>query len=333
MARRKGMFAVAGLAVAAALTLAGCAGGGTDGTETSHDPVTPDTLKFVSAPIVDFAPLWVGLEQGYFKDAGVNVVDAGSAGAQNGAESAALLVSGKFDLGLSTLTSLAQAAGQGIQLKAITGSTVLGGPDDGSNILVTGKSGPTSFKELGRSGVKIGVVALNSPAQVFTMKTIDEAGGDSSAVTFQSVPYPSGAELVANGSIDADVLIEPFATKAKKNPDLTVVGSVGAVLPENTPGLEVVATPAVIKGKAGAIAKFKTGWAQAIKWINDDDNHDALLKLLANKTGQDLDVLAEGSLPTYAEALSEESVKKYLKMMVEYKVLDEIPTLSDILAD
>lgn len=331
MKRSHKTSAVVALIASAAIALTGCA---TDaGTPSTSEPGQPITLKFVQGQPTDFAPVWVAIDQGFFTDAGLDVT-AEASSAQTAAEAAALLVSGDFQLAVSALPSIAAAGSQGVNLKIVSGLTTIGGPNDDSIAIIGKRSGPSDLKELATSGTVIGISGGQLGANhVMTMNAIDKAGGDSSAPSYQTVPYAQAAELVLNDSVKAANVIEPFRGNALANPDLTMIGSVSSALEVGTPSLSLVTSADYADGNSEVVAKLQSAIAKSIAWINDPANEDAYLDIVSKNSGQDRDVLAATPKPAFAENFSESAADSLLKINVKYGALQTEPTLSDLVAD
>lgn len=55
------------------------------------------------------------------------------------AEAAALLVSGEYQLAMGSVATIAQAVSQGLELLVVSGATVVGGPEDKSQQVLSRK--------------------------------------------------------------------------------------------------------------------------------------------------------------------------------------------------
>lgn len=329
MTRRAAMVAVG--AAALALALGGhAAAAGTDAG--SATPGAAGTIRVTTFPILDFAPFWVAMDQGYFKAEGLDVVDGGTGGSKTSAGAATLLVSGKTDLALSNIADVAQAYTQGIKLIVVGGCTVMGGKGDNSMAIVAKKSTAGDLRKLARSGAVLGVNSVRGPGQVLTMNAIEKAGGDPMVVKFQNVPYPAGGELVANGSVASATLIQPFLGAALQNPELQFVGSASGSVEPGTPGLSFVATPDFARANAKALVKYRAAISKAIAWLDDPANKGAFVALAARKTGQKPEVIEKTIAPTYAATLDKGPVEAYLGLFRKYDILKTIPPLDDILS-
>src|SRR5690606_33458225 len=104
-------------ASAAVMVLAACSGtpdGGTEGSAPEDGELTPVTVGVI--PIVDVAPIYLGVDQGFFEDEGLDVT---LELAQGGAAIVPAVVSGDYQFGFSNNTSLLVGSSKGLPLKAV----------------------------------------------------------------------------------------------------------------------------------------------------------------------------------------------------------------------
>lgn len=133
--RIRGSLAAAG----ALLLFTACGGGG--GEAASEDDVAQDgQLTEVSigvVPVVDVAPIYLGVQEGIFEDHGL---DVDLTVAQGGAAIIPAVQSGDFDFGFSNITSLVIGESQGLPLQVVApGPQTTGNVgEDFSSLLVPG---------------------------------------------------------------------------------------------------------------------------------------------------------------------------------------------------
>jgi len=213
--------AVTGIAVLALpLYLAACGGGSStsESTDTASAASSEDTggdaLTSVTVgiiPIVDVAPLYLGVEKGFFKDAGLDVK---TEKAQGGAAIVPAVVSNQYQFGFSNSVSLMLAQSKGLDLKVVSnGNSTTGveGKDFGA-VVVKDDSTIQGAKDL--EGKKVAVNTLNNINTVTINESVRKAGGDPSKVTYVELPFPEIAPAVAKGDVDAGQVVEPFTTIA-----------------------------------------------------------------------------------------------------------------------
>jgi len=318
-----------GLAALVALGLAACSSGGGDATAPGSEETT--SLKVVQFPIPDFAPVWVADKQGYFADESLDVTyDAG--GVKNAADVIPLLVSGTYELALSTAASTVQARSQGLDISMVLGSTNYGQPDgpDRTMALVARTDGPQSYADLG-AGSTVGVNGLNGATHVYAMKAIDDGGGDPFAIDYQNVPNESAAELILNGSVDASNMQEPFLSVALENPELHVVGWNFENIPLGTNQLSFVAETEWATSNSEVLDRFESAIDRAVEWLMDPNNRDEADQIISEGTGMPLDVVAGLTLPYYSTEIDDELLAEQLQVFLKYRAIDDAPPPSEIL--
>ncbi|WP_110588197.1 ABC transporter substrate-binding protein [Microbacterium suaedae] len=316
-------------AAGAAMLLTGCAGGAP---APESAPGAPTSISIPVFPIADFAPVWVAIEQGYFEE---NLLDVALEPAPpTSAQSAALIASGEFQFGVSSVINVAQGQSQGIELVVVAGSTDTDGPDDQYLGTIVREDGPENLAELARSGNVIGVNGVGNVTDILTRNAMAESGGDVDAPDYQNVPYPQGAELVLNGSVTSSTLIEPFLTTALQAGGVRAIGFPGASVTEGSPNLSFVTSRDYAETNAQTVEAFRTSIASAIEWINDPANEEALLETLVENTGVPESALAAGALPSYSMDMVAAVVEEYLQIFETYGGLDAMPeSVSDLFAD
>lgn len=194
---------LAALAGLAALALAGCSGPA--GGEAKADPAGP--IKVGVIPVADFAPVYLALDEGYFKEAGLNVEVQVM---QNAASIAPAVLNGQLQFGTSAVTPFLAAAQKGLPLRAVANAAdVAQEPTEDVSALVVPKDSPISAPAQ-LEGKTVAVNALSSIVHVAAAKAIKDDGGDPAKVTFVAMPFPDMMTALAQGRVDAASVVEPF---------------------------------------------------------------------------------------------------------------------------
>src|SRR6476619_1227048 len=100
-----------------ALPFAAVACGDSGSPSSSTTPGAMTALKVGVIPIIDVAPIYLGVDKGFFKEAGLELT---LETAQGGAAIVPGVVSGQFQFGFSNTVSLLLASSKGLKLKAVT---------------------------------------------------------------------------------------------------------------------------------------------------------------------------------------------------------------------
>jgi NitT/TauT family transport system substrate-binding protein len=192
--------------------LTACGGGGDDGA--SSGAGTGDSPRQVTVgviPIADVAPLYLGVEQGFFSDRGLDVELVTG---QGGAALVPAVVSGEQDFAFSNTLSLLVGREAGLPLRVVApGNASTGDPsDDFGCVLVPPGSPLQSVAEL--AGKRVSTNTLNNINVAVIRDIVDRAGADSSTIEFLEIAHPDVPQAIAGGQVDAATSVEPFKTIA-----------------------------------------------------------------------------------------------------------------------
>jgi NitT/TauT family transport system substrate-binding protein len=202
MSRRKGAVLAAGLTTVM-LGVAACGGG--SGEAAGGDL---QTVTMAVSPYVGLAPLYLGMEQGFFEDEGIDLQLTEVTSPQ------ALLqavVAGQYNLGFAVVPSAVTAASQGAPVRCvapISGVVADDPKENATGILVREDSPITSPADL--AGKKVAVSSLGGQQAMQTLQITDESGGDWHSI--QLVPLGFGVmnTALAQGEVDAIATTSPF---------------------------------------------------------------------------------------------------------------------------
>ncbi|WP_233256930.1 ABC transporter substrate-binding protein [Promicromonospora sp. AC04] len=199
-------------ATAAAVLLAACgspSGAESDGGASADGELTP--VKVGVIPIVDVAPIYLGVQKGFFEDHGLDVT---LEPAQGGAAIVPAVVSGEYQFGFSNVTSLLVGLSQGLPVKAVAPgnfSTGKAGADFGA-VVAPANSDIASAVDL--AGRTVAVNTLNNIGDTTIRYAVQSGGGDPAAVEFVEMAFPDMPAAVTGGQVDAAWLVEPHLTLA-----------------------------------------------------------------------------------------------------------------------
>ncbi len=206
------LFPLTVAATAAAVLLAACggpSGSGSEGSASADGELT--AVKVGVIPIVDVAPIYLGVQEGFFEDHGLDVT---LEPAQGGAAIVPAVVSGEYQFGFSNVTSLLVGLSQGLPVKAVapgnfsTGET---GADFGAVVAPADSDIASAVDLVGRT---VAVNTLNNIGDTTIRYVVDAGGGDPAAVEFVEMAFPEMPAAVTGGQVDAAWLVEPHLTLA-----------------------------------------------------------------------------------------------------------------------
>ena len=200
------------LVLLTSMALLTACGGGDDGGGTGTGSAdAPRAVSVGVIPIADVAPIYLGVEQGFFTDRGL---DLELVTGQGGAALVPAVVSGQQDFAFSNTLSLMVAKEAGLPLQVVaTGNSSTGDPaDDFGCVLVPGDSPLQSLADL--PGKRVSTNTLQNINVAVVRDMVDRAGADSSTIQFLEVAHPDVPQAIATEQVDAAVSVEPFKSIA-----------------------------------------------------------------------------------------------------------------------
>jgi NitT/TauT family transport system substrate-binding protein len=206
------LFPLTAATMAAAMVLAACgtpSSAAPEGTASADGPLTAVTVGVI--PIVDVAPIYLGVQAGIFKDHGLDVT---LELAEGGAAIVPAVVDGTYQFGFSNVTSLLVASSEGLPLKVVApGDFSTGQPGrDFSAVVTSAGSGINGAADF--AGRTVAVNSLKNIGDTTVRSVVDAAGGDPQAVEFVERSFPDMPAAVVSGQVDAAWVVEPHLTHA-----------------------------------------------------------------------------------------------------------------------
>jgi NitT/TauT family transport system substrate-binding protein len=260
--------AAAGSAAAAlAILLAACSGGspsppaGASSSGAGSGTVTSITLGYV--PYSDDAALFYAQDGGIFRRHGLNVSFVAQA---SPVAVEASMASGTEQFGFVTTPVLINLNSKGVQVKCVSsvdGNEPSSDAND-STVLVAAKgSGITSIKDLaGKNVAEVQLTSLNSLAVEVLAK---RAGIDPASVHLIAMPFPQMPAALAQGRVQAAVIVAPFASTALAEGAVTLIHPNVALFPNGTVTcLDVMGSYA--SAHPGVVAAFRAAMNESIAY-------------------------------------------------------------------
>ena len=317
---------LAALAIAAALVVGGCGddeetGGGGGG------QAEPTTLRVGVIPIADVAPLYIGIEQGFFEDQQLTIEPQL---AEGGAAITPAVLSGDFQIGFSNTVSLLIAASKDLPVQVIS-QGVLGGKTEEeawADLLVL-KDGPIEEpKDL--EGRTIAVNTLSNICEVTIRASLADMGVDDSTLKFTEVPFPDMNAALEAERVDGACVVEPFVSQGK-------AGKARGIDPfyVNTAPDLTVATYFTSKQYAEenpeVVERFVTAMEQSLEYAQD--NPDAVREILGEYTEIPPEVAQGIKLPQWRKDLTIPTIEQLSQLSLEYGLIESEPDLNELIAD
>jgi NitT/TauT family transport system substrate-binding protein len=324
-----------GVFVALTMIAAGCgdddsgdtAGGdveaGDDG-QSGDGELTP--IKVGILPIADLAPLYHGIEEGYFEEEGLDVTTEIG---QGGAALVPAVVSGDYQLAFGNYVSLMLARQNGVDVQ-IVGNVVSGAEsaDRGTNaLLVAPDSGIASVDDL--AGRTFAVTTINNVAEVNIRTTLREAGVDDADIEFVEMPFPEMNAAVESGEVDVAWQAEPFVTLGESAGLVNIVDPMYGTTP-SMPLAGMFASQAWIEDNPDLVEAFDRAMRRSLEASDDDE---AMRAAIEANTETPPDVIPELALANWQADLDTEKLQLVADLAVDYELLEEAPDLDALVWD
>src|SRR3954453_20730105 len=212
-----GWGAVVLLAAAAAVAGCGSSSGGGGGAKGK-----PATLQVGVIPIADVAPLYLGIQKGFFKQEKLTIKPKPAPG---GAAIVAATVSGEDQIGFSNTTSLLIANSKNVPVKLIAQGVIGAAKADPKQawdaVLVKKGSSIKTPKDL--EGKTVAVNTLQNVGPLTINTALKAQGVDYKKVKYAEIPFPDALGALDAGRVDAAWEVEPFVSLGKSQGDTSVL--------------------------------------------------------------------------------------------------------------
>jgi NitT/TauT family transport system substrate-binding protein len=279
-------------------------------------------LRLGAVPIYETLPVWIGKDQGFFKEEGIDLDLVPTTG---GATAVPAMVGGSLDIAYSEVGTILKSAQQGLALKIVapSGTVSLSQNKDGARYLASA-SGP--IKQLSDvKGKRIAVNQLKNIVHLYVLASLDNMGIPPDSYSVVEVPYPQMPDALLNGQVDLIYEVDPFVTILLNSGKVRDFGSATYAIHPNLRIAAYVASDRWLKQNPDLIRRFQRAYARSAEYVmNNIDKHgDWQVKFFRLKPelkdkvtpGQFLD--REVSSPAFMESLT-----KTKGFMLKYKYLD-----------
>jgi NitT/TauT family transport system substrate-binding protein len=303
------------------LAVAGCGddgGGGGGGSETQ-------TLKVGVIPIADVAPLYVGMEQGFFDDEGLKIEPQL---AEGGAAIVPSVISGDYQIGFSNTTSLIIAASKNLPVQIISQGVLAGtGADDAWDALLVPK-GSDIKAPADLEGKTVAVNTLNNVGPLTINTAMKNAGADYTKLKYVEVPFPDMNAALEAKRVDAAWVVEPGFTGG------LAAGSKPIFNPyEETAENLTVATYFASKQYIGenrdTVDRFVRAMEKSLAYASE--HPDAVRKAVGTYTEIPPEITDKMRLPVWRADLNEATIQQTADLAKEYGFVEEPPSLDDLI--
>jgi NitT/TauT family transport system substrate-binding protein len=319
---------VAAFTAAMVLGLAACGdddeetGGGAGGGGATQETTT---VKVGVLPISNVAPLYLGMQKGYFEEEGLEIEPAP---AQSGNEIVTAMVSGDQPFAFLGYVPAASGRAQGLPIKLIANADngAETAKEEWTQLMVAKDSPIRDVKDL--EGKTIAVNALKGVGEVVIKAALDKRGVDPNSIELLEVPFPEMPAALERGRVDVIWAPEPFLT--------SVLGAGGraieaplTTLGERFPNGTYATTEQYLAENEDVVERF----ARAMNKSSDyaTENPDEARATIPEFTQIPAEVAEKIRLPLWPTEIDRDQLQELLDYAVQYGVIEEAPPLDELI--
>jgi NitT/TauT family transport system substrate-binding protein len=157
-------------------------------------------------PVIDVAPLYLGIAKGFFAAQRLDVTPKPS---QAGATIVAAVVAGAQKIGFSNNTSLLIAASKGLPLRIVAAGNQASA---GDYAVIFARSDSPIKTAADLAGKRIAVNNLNNVGSLSINAALEASGVDITGIKYVEIPFPQMGAALAQRRVDAAWAVEPFVS-------------------------------------------------------------------------------------------------------------------------
>lgn len=314
---RRALLALA--TVTMLFTTAGCGlfDGSDDAGDDAPGKVEKSTIKIGILPSTDAAPLYVAVNQGYFKEEGL---DAELVTLGGGGESMTSLLGGDVDFTFASYPLLVQAQQKGrgnVQIKIVADASAA--KADTAAVVVKADSPIRTPEDL--QGKRIGVSSTGAIDDLAVMAGMKAAKADPSGIQWQVLKIQDMLPKLQSGEIDATFLVEPFVTVAQAQLGVwtvlqPLVGRMDGMALNGYAALEKTTT-----AYPNTVAAFQRAVRKAHRAAATPTGQDAIRKALIDKVNVKPEIAPVLHLPTYPLTTDPTRLQRVPDLMREFGLI------------
>ena len=213
----------------ALLLLAACAGTAatpeaapSDAEAPAADTPATKVVRIGYVPVMIYAPLYVGIERGYFAAEGITIE---STPVQGGSDPVVQLGAGNFDAALGGAgAGLFNAAARGVKFAIVAPMHSEKAPMSSPLVISAKRTAAfTSIADL--KGKKVSINATGAATEDWLAEALRKGGLTMADIELTTVGFKDVPAALANNSIDAAILGEPLATIAVDKGEVAVLSN------------------------------------------------------------------------------------------------------------
>jgi NitT/TauT family transport system substrate-binding protein len=265
-------------------------------------------------PLIDVAPVYIGLEDGIFAREGLEIEITP---VQGGAASIPAMIAGELDIAFGAVPSMLSGSANGLDLRLIAEqnraspgfSDISALPDED----LTGD--PVALE-----GKRLGLNTFANTAELTARSVVEAAGGDFDEVEALEVPFPEMIPMLERGELDAAFLVEPFTTIARQTLDARSVVDPYTGETEGLPVGSYTTTENFAANFPNTVRAFQRAIIAATDIARNDPQR--VIDILPTYTTLDAEAAASVTQPEFVARIDQDQIQRIVDLMGKHGFLD-----------
>lgn len=304
-------------------TACGSDGGGSS--SSGGDQGGTDNVTVGVIPILDVAPIYLGVDKGFFKERGIEVkLEL----AEGGAAIVPAVVSGQYQFGFSNVVSLLLAHEKGLPVKVVSNGNNSTGVDgeDFASLMVKGDSPIKSAADL--EGKTVAANTLQNIVDTSVRASVRKAGGDPSKVKFTALPFPEQPAALQSGRVDAVFVVEPFQQAVLADGGKPIASSYVDVAPNLTVATYFTSEK-MLADDPDLVKRFTDAMQESLSYA--DSHPDEAREIIGTYTEIAPEVIEKVVLPKWPAEVNRDSVETLAELALEDGLLEKSADVDSLL--
>jgi NitT/TauT family transport system substrate-binding protein len=325
LGRVSGIVRIAVLAAALALAPAGC--GGDDDSADGGEGSGPTTITVGTLPIANAAPMYLGMEKGFFEEENLKIEP------QIGEGGAALipsLVSGDAQFAFVGVIPAITGVAQDVPIRIVTSSDDAAATEeeDWQTLVVPEGSPIKGVEDL--PGKTVAVNALRGLAEVVISRSLESQGVDYERVKLLEVPFPEMPAALEQKRVDAALLTEPFLSAVLAEGGTQIDAPSVETVP-NFPNGVYVAAESYIAENGDIVDRFARAMNRSLEYARD--NPEEVRRIVPTYTETPEEAAQQMRLPVFDPELDREGIELEAELTAKYGIIEEAPSYEELVRE
>jgi NitT/TauT family transport system substrate-binding protein len=312
--------------LAVALALVGC-GGDDDSAGGGGDSSAPTEITVGTLPIANAAPMYLGMEKGFFKAENLTIKPQVGEG---GAALIPSLLSGDAQFAFVGVIPAITAVAKDVPIKIVTSSDDAAKTEekDWQTLVVPKGSSIKGVEDL--PGNTIAVNALRGLAEVVISRSLEKQGVDYREVKLLEVPFPEMPAALAQKRVDAALLTEPFLSAVLAEGGTQIDAPSVETLPSFPNGVYVAAEQYIAEN-GDVVDRFSRAMNKSLDYAQ---THPAeVRKIIPTFTEVPAAAAQQLRLPPFDSELDRKGIELEAELTAKYGIIEEAPAYEDLVEE